>query len=150
MAWACFSGAAGRGALYFVPKGETIKAKDYLNNVLKEKVLLTLELHGAIYFQHDGAPVHTAKICKDWLKDNEVNVLTWPPQSPDLNPIENMWSFMKTELEEYDTRSIPKLQDAIKKLWCRDMKLEVFIKYANSMPDRIKEVIKNKGGTTHY
>ena len=150
MVWACFSGKAGLGSLYFVPKGKIMNAKDYLENILKEKVLLTLEVHGASYFQQDGAPVHTAKICKNWLSDNEVNVLDWPPQSPDLNPIENMWYKMKQQLENYDTRSISKLQEAIKNMWCKDINLDTFIKYASTMPSRIKEVLKNKGGVTHY
>ena len=150
MVWGCFSGAAGRGSLYFLPQGQTIKAKDYLKDILKEKLLITLELHGAEYFQQDGAPVHTAKICQNWLNGQEVNVIDWPAQSPDLNPIENLWHEMKMKLEDYDTRSIPKLQDAINKLWCRDMNLEEFTKYAASMPKRLNEVIKNKGGTTQY
>lgn len=150
MVWGCFSGTAGRGSLYFVPQGKTINAKGYLENILKEKLLITLELHGAEYFQQDGASVHTAKIVRNWLNDQEFNVIDWPAQSPDLNPIENLWNEMKMKLEDYDTRSIPKLQDAIKKLWCRDMNLEEFTKYAASMPKRLALVIKNKGGTTKY
>ncbi len=40
-------------------------------------------------FQQDLAPVHTAKSTKSWLNDHGVGVLDWPPNSPDLNPIEN-------------------------------------------------------------
>ena len=46
-------------------------------------------------FQQDGAPCHTAKKVKDWFEANEVPVMSWPAQSPDLNPIgENISNFI--------------------------------------------------------
>ena len=41
-------------------------------------------------FQHDNAPRHRAKIVQQWLHEIEVETLEWPPQSPDLNPIEHV------------------------------------------------------------
>lgn len=49
-------------------------------------------------FMHDNAPIHTAHIIRDWIIENGINVMIWPPYSPDLNPIENLWALLKKEL----------------------------------------------------
>uniref|UniRef100_A0A8C2KA84 Tc1-like transposase DDE domain-containing protein n=1 Tax=Cyprinus carpio TaxID=7962 RepID=A0A8C2KA84_CYPCA len=47
-------------------------------------------------FQHDNNPKHTAKLTTKWLKEKKVNVLASPSESPDLNPISNLWNDLKT------------------------------------------------------
>ncbi len=52
------------------------------------------------YFQQDNAPCHKAQIISDMFRehDNEFNLLKWPPQSPDLNPIEHFWDAVEREI----------------------------------------------------
>ncbi len=52
------------------------------------------------YFQQDNAPCHKAQIISDWFleHDNEFTLLTWPPLSPDLNPIEHLWDVVEREI----------------------------------------------------
>lgn len=148
MVWGCFS-AFGRGSIYFLPQNTTMRGENYLQ-LLKDKLPLTMHLHRTSIFLHDGAPCHKAKKVSEWLRSNNIQVLDWPGNSPDLNPIENMWNIMKNKLQKCDTGSIPKLTEAIKILWVTDLSPEYCKSLSDSMPKRIQDVIKAKGYSTKY
>jgi hypothetical protein len=50
------------------------------------------------FFQEDNAPVHTAKIAREFLLSQRMELLPWPAQSPDLNPIDNIWALLEPKL----------------------------------------------------
>uniref|UniRef100_A0A9J8AZF2 Tc1-like transposase DDE domain-containing protein n=2 Tax=Cyprinus carpio carpio TaxID=630221 RepID=A0A9J8AZF2_CYPCA len=105
------------------------------------------------YFQQDNAPCHKARIISNWFleHDNEFTVLKWPQQSPDLNPIEHLWDVVERELHALDVHptNLHQLQDAILSIWANISK-ECFQHLVESMPRRIKAVLKAKGGQTQY
>ncbi len=56
-------------------------------------------------FQQDLAPAHTAKSTKSWLNEHGVGVLDWPANSPDLNPVENLWGIVKRKIRKQETKT---------------------------------------------
>jgi transposase len=98
----------------------------------------------------DGAPFHASKRIKDFLKDKPLEVIDWPGNSPDVNPVENAWNFMKNMLSTQDISSLPKLKEAILKMRTRDISTEYLSSLSNSIPKRIEAVIKNHSDMMKY
>jgi len=151
MVWGCFSGSGGKGGLYFLPKGQMMNG-DHYKMVLEEHLLPAMERLQATHFLQDGAPCHKSKKVKDLLAQADFEVMDWPGNSPDLNPIENCWNHMKDMLKFKNTISQDLLETEIQKLWDEDEELsQGYLRdLSNSMPKRIKMVIKNKGEMTKY
>ncbi len=105
------------------------------------------------YFLQDNAPCHKAQIISDWFleHDNEFSLLKCPPQSPDLNPIEHLWDVVEREIHIMDVQptNLQQLCDAIMSIWSK-ISEEYFQHLVESMPRRIKTVLKAKVGPTQY
>ncbi len=103
------------------------------------------------YIQQNNAPCHKAQIIWDWFieHDNELTLLKWPPESPDLNPIEHFWDVVEWEICIIDVQStnLQQLRDTILSIWTK-ISEEYFQHFVESMPLRIKAVLKAKGGPT--
>ena len=69
-------------------------AQDYINQILQPEAVPFLQRHGPAILMHDNARPHVARKCRQFLNRNYVNVLTWPPVSPDMNPIEHVWDYL--------------------------------------------------------
>ncbi len=69
------------------------------------------------HFNFYLAPPHTAKGTKSWFNDHVVTVLDWPANSPDLNPIENLWGIVKKKMRDTRPNNADDLKAAIKATW---------------------------------
>lgn len=128
---------------------------DLYTEILDDYLFETIKYYGLEekkpIFQHDNDPKHTSKKAVKWLKDHQVEVIDWPPQSPDLNPIEHLWVELKRKLSAYEKMptSILELWERVESEWNKIRK-EVCVKLIESMPDRVAMVLKEKGGYTNY
>ncbi|KAL1914869.1 uncharacterized protein VTP21DRAFT_7785 [Calcarisporiella thermophila] len=119
MAWGCVT-SQGIGNLCRIDGGfDSV----LYTTILSEDYLKSLEYYGIpksqVIFQHDNDPKHTSIITREWLRNNRIEVLEWPSQSPDLNIMEHMWSELKRRLRYYQRlpKNMTELWERIEKEW---------------------------------
>ena len=79
-----------------------------------------------------------------------MKVVDWPGNSPDLNPIENIFGIMKRELGKVNTQRSDILIAEVQRVWNEQVTPELCSKLARSMPRRIRMVIEKAGGSIKY
>jgi transposase len=112
-----------------------------------EKFLPTLKQYKMedIILQRDNDPKHTSGLAREWFERHRVNVLRWPSQSPDLNPIEHLWYYLKRRLASHK----PRLKN-VDELWdligaeLKQVPVDMCVKLIESMPKRIEKVLKRR------
>ena len=147
MVWGCFAGDK---------VGDLIQVEGILN---KEGYIKILQRHAVpcgkrlvgrgFVFQQDNDPKHASKLCKTYLENREkrkdLQVMQWPAQSPDLNPIELLWDQLDREFRQMRSKNTRELMENLQICW-RNIKPETLQKLINRMPRVCRAVIHAKGG----
>ncbi|GFW05344.1 transposable element Tcb2 transposase [Trichonephila clavipes] len=142
MVWRC-TAASGVGKLVFIDG--ILHKMAYLNilqNNLKESAD-KLGLGSNFIFQQDNDPTHTAFVVKEWLIYRCRNQLNTPPQSPDLNVIENLWSHLERAVQKHQITSKEQLKSVLQEEWL-NIAPETTRHLVESMPRRLEAVISAK------
>lgn len=131
----------------------SINAESYVDDCIDGSGLIPSmnEIYGPFNWtlMQDGASPHTAQSTMDYLTAY-CNVLeNWPSGSPDLNPIENLWSIMKNKVYELNPQTEEQLIEIIFDVW-ENLDISLIHKLIDSMPSRLQKVIDNNGFPTKY
>ncbi|KAL0168320.1 hypothetical protein M9458_036542, partial [Cirrhinus mrigala] len=148
MVWGAMS-SAGVGPLCFLRS--KVNAAVY-QDVLEHFMLPAADqLYGDadFIFQQDLAPAHSAKATSTWFKDHGLPVLNWAANSPDLNPIENLWGIVKRKMRYARPNNAEELKATIRATWAL-ITPEQCHRLIDSMACRIAAVIQAKGAPTKY
>ena len=101
-------------------------------------------------FQDGNAPCHRAKLVKRWMQFHRVAQKNWPAQSPDLNPIQNLWHRINVIIAKNKPSNKIELIENIIQAWHHIVTSEELRNLVQSMPRRCKAEIQNKGFPTKY
>ena len=147
MVWGCFS-YYGVGKLVFIDG--IMDAARYCNILANNLISSAKELNmNEFIFQQDNDPKHTSKLAKSYFEENKIKVMPWPAQSPDMNPIENLWGIIKVRVAELQPKTKEELKHAIISTW-NEMTPEITMKLVNSFSERAIALYNAKGNHINY
>ncbi len=122
--------------------------KATISNTLRRQGLKSCSASESV-FQHDNDPKHTARATKEWLSKKHFKVLEWPSQSPDLNPIANLWRELKVRIAQRQPQNITALEEICMEEWAK-IPATVCENLVKTYRKRLTSVIANKGYITKY
>ena len=145
--WAGFSSMGTFPLCVFTTNMDSLKFIEILEGHLLEQAKVFHQDDWRLVMDND--PKHTSKIVRAFIDKNVPMQLPWPSQSPDLNPIENLFAWVKRELIKKGPRTISELKRMLEDTWS-GISSEFLQPYCQSMPERCKMVIASEGFPINY
>lgn len=150
MFWGCFS-RKGMGPI--VPLHGSATGATHVE-ILRKYALPTMKRmfpRNNGWFQEDNARPHKTKVASSFCAEKNLHILSWPAQSPDLNPIENLWAEVKKKIRNKKKKptNLAELERDVKNAWKKIPK-HMIENLVDSMPARIQAVIAAEGGPIKY
>ena len=143
-------GIMGRRKTNYIVVQGNLNAQGYINQILQPEAVPFLQRHGPAILMHDNERPHVARICRQFLNRNNVNVLPWPVVSPDMNPIEHIWDYLGRKVRARgNVHNLRDLENALIQEW-NNIPNVVIRRYARSMRGRLAACINSRGGHTRY
>jgi hypothetical protein len=104
---------------------------------------------GPWYFQQDNVRFHTTPDTVTYLHEKGITLIEWPPWSPDLNPIENLWNVIKARVYARFPQSMEEMEQFIREEHAA-MDLKFISHICRSMPRRLQLLLDNNGHKISY
>ena len=127
-----------------------LTAVRYRDEILHPLAVSLVQQH-QMTFQHDNARPHVARVCQDFLANNNIVPVDWLPYSPDLSPIEHLWDELdrRVRRRRNTPTTLEQLQTALLEEW-ENIPVRKINTLVNSMQRRIRAMINARWGHTRY
>lgn len=99
--------------------------------------------------QQDNDPKHRSRVAKQFLSNQVPEILDWPSNSPDVNPIENLWSIIKRRVEKRKPTNLEELNKFLHEEW-KKTDLTILNNLVKSMKSRCLALIESRGERINY
>ena len=148
MFWACISFNAYGPLVEVKGKNTAVQYIETLSNYLLPEIRAAA---GPVTFQQDNATIHKTPAVRAFFEQNNIDVLEWPPQSPDLSPIENLWNAMKMKMKALKPRptTYATMRDGCLKIW-QELDDDLRIGYMESFRERCRLCLASNGDIVKF
>lgn len=151
MFWGSFNGTTKGPSAFWEKDWGTIGGESYCQRVVP-LVHAWMRVTPGLVFMQDNAPGHAAAVTTQDLQERGIITIVWPPYSPDLNPIETVWCWMKDYIQHrygHLNPSYDQLRGIVKEAWDAITPQQLH-DLLDTMQQRCQDVIDAEGGPTKW